>query len=43
MEQGSTNSHFFHTVKWATLGSNDKLTYAIFKQTHEVTAIVPQR
>lgn len=38
MAQGSTNSHFFNAVKWAMQGSEDKLPYAIFRQTHEVTA-----
>jgi cytochrome b561 len=31
---------FFNAVKWAPWGSEDKLIYAIFNQTHKITAIV---
>ena len=32
--------NFFNLVKWAPWGSDDKLLYAIFNQTHKLTALL---
>ncbi len=31
---------FFNLVKWAPWGNDDKLLYAIFNQTHKITAVL---